>query len=198
MRKQRATRHAPPEHRRAQILLAALRCFADKGFHAATMDDLVRASGLSKGSLYWHFRSKEEVFLALFDAFMDDFFADWDAAGASRQPTLEVLRGVGERAVEKLCSQGWLLRAWVGFFAHPQARERLAEVYRRSRGRLAETLRRDIESGAIRDLPADGMAAALLASLEGLFLQAMVDADFDIRAHYAVVWEVVCRGMLRA
>ena len=42
------------------------------------------------------------------------------------------------------------------------------------------------------------MAAALLASLEGLFLQAMVDADFDIRARYAVVWEVVCRGVIRA
>jgi AcrR family transcriptional regulator len=39
------------QERRAQILEAAVSCIAAKGFHAATMDDLARASGLSKGSL---------------------------------------------------------------------------------------------------------------------------------------------------
>ena len=68
----------PAEERRAQILEAALQCFASKGFHTATMDDLVRASGLSKGSLYWHFESKEQVFLALFDAFAESGFAEWE------------------------------------------------------------------------------------------------------------------------
>ncbi len=57
-------RRRPAEVRRAQILDAAQRCFGAKGYHAATMDDLVRASGLSKGSLYWHFRSRSSMVAA--------------------------------------------------------------------------------------------------------------------------------------
>ncbi|MDX1599965.1 MAG: helix-turn-helix domain-containing protein, partial [Anaerolineales bacterium] len=44
-----------------QILDAALRLFAREGFHAASMDDLVAESGLSKGSLYWYFESKDDI-----------------------------------------------------------------------------------------------------------------------------------------
>ena len=58
----RVRRRASSEARRAQILEAALRCFSDKGYHETTMDDLAREAGLSKGSLYWYFPSKEEFF----------------------------------------------------------------------------------------------------------------------------------------
>ena len=64
-------RHAPRAVRRAQILDAAQRCFARCGYHRATMDDLADAAGLSKGSLYWHFHSKEQLLLALFDRTME-------------------------------------------------------------------------------------------------------------------------------
>ena len=44
-----ARRRAPPAERREQILTAALRCFAEHGYHTATMDHLSREAGLSKG-----------------------------------------------------------------------------------------------------------------------------------------------------
>lgn len=50
------------EERRAQIIEAALACFGRKGYHNTTMDDIVAESGLSKGSLYWYFKSKDELF----------------------------------------------------------------------------------------------------------------------------------------
>jgi len=191
----RLRRHAPPEERRAQILAAALACFSEKGYHAATMDDLVRASGLSKGSLYWHFRGKQDVFLAVFDRFAAEIFAAWDAAAAEVEDALELLRRFGEIAIEGVGSQGVLLRAWAEFFSHPEARERLAGVYRRSRETLAATLRRGIAQGEIRELPVEGMAAALTALIEGLLLQAMVDADFEIRAHWPTLWDLACGGI---
>ena len=42
--------------RRQQILSAAMTCFIAKGYHRATMDDIVVESGLSKGTLYWYFK----------------------------------------------------------------------------------------------------------------------------------------------
>lgn len=54
---------------RDRILDAALDVFARKGYHRATVDDIVRASGTSKGAVYHHFPNKEAVFLALVDDF---------------------------------------------------------------------------------------------------------------------------------
>ncbi len=54
---------------RDRILRAALRTFAEKGYHGAPVDDIVRASGTSKGAVYHHFPNKEALFLALLDDF---------------------------------------------------------------------------------------------------------------------------------
>lgn len=55
----------PPEVRVRQILDAAQQEFAERGFAATRMDDIARRCGLSKGGLYAHFASKDEVFEAL-------------------------------------------------------------------------------------------------------------------------------------
>lgn len=188
-------RHAPPEERRAQILRAALACFSEKGYHAATMDDLVRASGLSKGSLYWHFESKRDVFLALFDLFAAEIFAGWEAVAAEGAPTLETLRRFGAIAVDSIAGQRPLLRAWAEFISHPEARERLAGVYRESRERLAAALRAGIERGEVRDVPVETAAVSLTALIEGLLIQALVDPALDARAHLPGLWALAQRGL---
>jgi AcrR family transcriptional regulator len=191
----RSRRHAPAEQRRAQIVEAAFACFAEKGYHATTMDDLVRASGLSKGSLYWHFRSKQDVFLAVFDAFAEALFSDWDAQLAAGHRTLDALDAVLSRTLEGMNAEGRALRAWAEFMAHPMARQKLAEVYRRTRSELLVSLRRDVADGCVRDLPLQGVAAALTAAGEGLLLQAMVDETFDAREHWPVVMSALRSGL---
>jgi len=54
---------------RDKILQAALEVFAEKGYHRALVDDIVRASRTSKGAVYHHFPNKEALFLALVDEF---------------------------------------------------------------------------------------------------------------------------------
>jgi AcrR family transcriptional regulator len=191
----RVRRRESSEIRRAQILEAALRCFGEKGYHVATMDDLARASGLSKGSLYWHFRSKEEVFLAAFDQVADETFAAWDRLLAEGGTTLEVVAEIFESKLVHGMLEGDLRFAWSEFFAHPQARERLARMYRRIRARIEQSLRRDVERGVVRNLPVEGVAAAITAAGEGLMLQAMVDEGFDLLGTWPTNLEVLRRGI---
>jgi AcrR family transcriptional regulator len=73
---------AHEQQRRAQILAAAMACFARQGYHATSMDDVVRESGLSVGAIYSYFPSKEELFLTLSEdraeqtlAYLNDLFA---------------------------------------------------------------------------------------------------------------------------
>ncbi len=72
---------AHEQQRREQILQAAMACFARQGYHATSMDDVVRQSGLSVGAIYSYFPSKEELFLSLCDfrteqtlAYLQDLF----------------------------------------------------------------------------------------------------------------------------
>jgi TetR/AcrR family fatty acid metabolism transcriptional regulator len=58
-----------PKNTRERILDAALGLFSRKGYHDTRMDEIVEASETSKGSIYFHFPSKERLFLALMDQF---------------------------------------------------------------------------------------------------------------------------------
>src|SRR5947209_15559982 len=50
---------------RDELLSAALRVFARRGYRDARVDEIAAEAGYSKGALYWHFSGKEELFLAL-------------------------------------------------------------------------------------------------------------------------------------
>jgi AcrR family transcriptional regulator len=68
--------------RKQQIFQAAITCFGRKGYHQTTMDDIVAESGLSKGALYWYFKSKKELFLFLFNEIMAQFGKEWESIAA--------------------------------------------------------------------------------------------------------------------
>jgi AcrR family transcriptional regulator len=54
---------------RTRILEAAARVFAEKGYHETRVDDIVAESRTSKGSVYFYFPSKQDIFLGLIDTF---------------------------------------------------------------------------------------------------------------------------------
>ena len=61
----------PRSQRRAQLLDAALSVFAERGYHAAAMDEIADRAGVSKPVLYQHFPGKLELYLALLDKHCD-------------------------------------------------------------------------------------------------------------------------------
>jgi len=95
------------EERKAQIYQAALACFNRKGYHRTTMDDIVAESGLSKGSLYWYFKSKKELFLSLFQEVMGQIGQAWEGIAANEEAI----------ATEKLRASLALFRAGLGEMA---------------------------------------------------------------------------------
>ena len=57
--------HRPAAHRREEILDAAHTLFTTKGFQPTTMEDILKVVGIAKGTLYYHFPSKEQILRAL-------------------------------------------------------------------------------------------------------------------------------------
>ncbi len=56
---------------RQQILLAAIKLLGSKGYANMSMNDIVAESGVSKGGVYWHFKSKDAIIEAVFVSFLD-------------------------------------------------------------------------------------------------------------------------------
>jgi len=189
-------RRAPRAQRRSQILEAALRCFARHGYHGTTMDALVRESGLSKGSLYWHFESKLDVALALFDALAEAIFERWEDAARERATAPEVLREALFGTLAALSGERDRAGVWLEFFAIDEARERIAAVYATSRAKLARVVADGMARGELRAVDPQATAAALVGLGEGLALQAMVDPDFDVLGCSDALWALVERGLV--
>lgn len=90
--------HRPRRRMRAAdrelaIRAAALRIFREKGYHAASMQDIADAVGLYKGSLYHYVSSKEELLIRLFEGRAEQVLREIDAVASGPGTPSERLRG---------------------------------------------------------------------------------------------------------
>src|SRR4051812_13705478 len=100
------TRAARAQGREArdELLAAALRVFARRGYREAGVDEIAAAAGYSKGALYWHFSSKEDLLLALVeervDAPMRTLVALLESAPPEQDMSVEASREFARRLAE--------------------------------------------------------------------------------------------------
>jgi AcrR family transcriptional regulator len=164
---------------RERIIAAALRVFAEKGFHGATMQDVVRASGLSVGAIYTYFSGKAELFLASCDLTseqaVEELMSRLDPTAATAERLAVAVGFFLDSTVEigpSFDSPALLVQAWAEARNEPAVRETLV----RRREQLNTLSRILIADGIARgELPAwmdvDTTAAAATALLDGLILQ---------------------------
>src|ERR1700753_386983 len=74
---ERWTRERRLEHTRSLLLDAAEEVFAEKGFTAATLDDIAHAAGYTKGAIYKHFSATDELCLPVSDRYWRRYFANF-------------------------------------------------------------------------------------------------------------------------
>jgi TetR/AcrR family transcriptional regulator, fatty acid metabolism regulator protein len=69
-------RDTKPSDKRARILEAAVKVFAERGFHSATVAEIARAAGVADGTIYLYFKSKDDLLLRLFDEKMTELLEE--------------------------------------------------------------------------------------------------------------------------
>jgi AcrR family transcriptional regulator len=155
--------------RRSAILDAALRCFARRGLAATTIADVRKASRTSTGSIYHHFRSKEELASALY-VFCLELYQEGLVEKLERTRTAE--RGVRTIVEHHL---DWVARnpdrARFLFTAErPSAKSQtgqaLAQLNERFFDRLFQWVEAETHGGAIRSLPRDLFLAIVVGPAE--------------------------------
>jgi AcrR family transcriptional regulator len=79
---------------RDEILKAAMHLFANRGFHETSMSEVAREARVSKALIFWHFKTKEELFLAVLNRLLEPYFIDFAEEAAKldeRQQTLKLV-----------------------------------------------------------------------------------------------------------
>jgi AcrR family transcriptional regulator len=178
-----ATAQTEKRSSRERLLEAAAKVFAERGYEAASVDEIAAAAGLSKGAVYWNFSSKDELFHALLEERID----------RQIEETAEILRSAPtDRPIDPEVANRWeamlgrerelmLLSQehWARAVRDPELRGRYAERQARLRDVLANGMRARVRrTGAPPfSTPAADVATAYLALANGLALQRLVDPE---------------------
>ncbi|KOR76205.1 TetR/AcrR family transcriptional regulator [Paenibacillus solani] len=88
------------QRKRDLILDKAKELFIQRGYAATSMDELVKYTGASKGSIYYHFESKEDLFVKLLAKQNQDWMESWDEKKARFVSFEEKLYGIAEHMVD--------------------------------------------------------------------------------------------------
>lgn len=163
----------------AALLKAAARTFAERGFEAATMDEIAERVGLSKGALYHRFKTKEELFLGLLDERCAAYLARLERPRETGSSPAANWAALAEDFVDVVREGTWprLFFEFVSYSSRsPRARRHLVK---RTRA-LRDAMRRLIENQAAHDgaelpIAAADIALALTALGNGLALERLAD-----------------------
>jgi AcrR family transcriptional regulator len=138
--------------RREQILTAAQKCFARKGFHTASMNDVFAEAGLSAGAVYSYFKSKDDIIAAMADravGLVQPFF-DGVLAEDPTPPLTEVLRRFA--ALLQDLAEGPMSVApqvWAAATYNPDLTSTVATNMRRMRAFWTEIASREQKAGRL-------------------------------------------------
>ncbi len=187
---------AVAEARQRQILLAAAACFGRRGFHQATMQDICAEVGMSPGSVYRYFRSKEELIAALVEADRARHIARIEAV-RNQPDVFAALHALADETINSLNDPEMsLLHAEIGAEMHrnPTVKELVRNTNAAILDSLAETLRLAQERGAIDpDLEPRATAELLVAVVDGLSMRKSLFPESDAARHAGLVHTMLAR-----
>ncbi len=192
------------QQKKAHIIHAAARVFAEKGFSGTMMADIADHARIGKGTLYEYFDSKEDLFFSVFEWYARETEAaakvSISALGGSTSERLTILsESVMQSWLEMKDLFSLVMEFWAAS-ASSQMRKRFKGYFRQAyedfRTVVAALVREGIQHGEFQeDVVPESVAAALVGSWDALLLQAWFDDTFDPLTTARNYVAIVIRGM---
>jgi AcrR family transcriptional regulator len=186
---------------REHLLDAAAQVFAERGFHGATLDEVARVAGFTKGAVYSNFASKDDLFLALFKAnYEREMEGLVSILGSSRVPPGDRLadfvaliqKESGQTSATSLLNQEF----WLYAARNPEARARLVAIDEEAIQALADLLQRERRHEGLEPLDDDVRAARVIEVLfRGIGLLRVMQPEVVDDEFLEAAIEFVARGL---
>jgi AcrR family transcriptional regulator len=168
------------EDTRLTIFHSALELFSKNGYDATGVAEICRKADVSKGAFYYHFPSKQDLFLALMTAWLEALDSVFKEAAASAEGVPEALQKMTEFSgnIFTDLKGGFpiLLEFWAQANRQPEIWKRAVEPYRKYLSFFSEMIETGKAQGAFaEDLDSEQSARLLIALAMGLLLQSSFD-----------------------
>jgi AcrR family transcriptional regulator len=177
------------QQRKKQILDAAERVFSERGFDKARMDDIVKESGLSKGALYWYYKSKDAIIRALLDrVFISEMreaeeLVETEGSASDRLQVFVEFAVREYRRFEKLLPLAYEFIALA--YRSKAVRETVVGYFDHYAKLLTVVIQQGIDRGEFRACDPEATAVALIGMYEGIALLWFLDptkVDWELMA----------------
>jgi AcrR family transcriptional regulator len=161
---------------RDEILKAAMQLFAHRGFHETSMSEVAREARVSKALIFWHFKTKEELFVAVLNRLLEPYFIDFAEEAAVMDERAQILK-LAESYLLFVRDNASSVRFFLAQMLHdPRLSESLNEqvlqLYGGYRAMLVELIASAQKKGICARQSAPELAAAfLLSALNGLLIE---------------------------
>jgi AcrR family transcriptional regulator len=188
------------EERRQQILNAALTVFRQKGYHATNVSDIAAQAGVSQGTIYWYFESKEALFTAALLWFFENFGAEAFAAAVKYETASEKLRALAQSMQELAQEAEGLFTLFVGFWASSSSPDTAGQFWVDLLREFNDVLRTIVDEGVRRGefkpVDAEALVWALLAAYDGLAAYLMLMPELNLQRVSATFIETLLNGLV--
>lgn len=172
----------PKEVRMEEILTAAINEFIEKGYEGASVESIARRSGLTKGGIYHHFRSKDEILLTANQKFQEPVLAMMQTAESTPDPAAAIA-GFIEAYLDywprHLKEMAFLFLSFTKLLNFPGLWTLYEDYCHLMRQFACGLYERGMASGQFRAHDPDRQALALLAALDGVLGYLIMDGELD-------------------
>jgi len=188
------------EDKRQQLLWAAVRVFARKGFHASRVGDIAEEAGVAHGLLYHYFKSKDQVLEAVFQENWSILVARIESVEETDEPAGDQIRHIAAIVLRTWLHLPEVVRVVIQEFGRsPELPERIGELTRPIEV-LQRVIARGIERGEFRKDIDPGFAATVVYGsidelLTGWVLGRLPSGEDDVAAAEQTLCEVILGGL---
>jgi AcrR family transcriptional regulator len=186
----------------ADVLLAARRLYARKGYQQTAMVEIARASELAVGTLYQLFPSKEAILRGLLEERMDDLIARVRATVDGERDVLEQLKRIVETHLTFARENADILRlylsGWIGYDTRTRQRfgDRIDARYERYVAVLTAVFKRGVDTGALTPRPPRRLAVTLAGLIHTVIRRGLRERRLDLMAEGDALLDILLHGVV--
>ena len=158
--------------RKAQILDAALAVIVQKGYENSRMDDIVASSKMSKGAIYWYYKSKKEIYLSLVNHWVHNYSAVLNHIVDTDRSASDQLRSLFQYFTVQYEKDPVVFKALLEFWSmagrDPEFNDKLQKVYSEFVNLISTIIQQGMDNGEFKNLDLDITAMSIMVNIEGI------------------------------
>jgi AcrR family transcriptional regulator len=189
------------QERRQQILEAALDVFTTQGFHASNVSDVAAAAGVSQGTIYWYFESKEDLFnaavLSYFEQFGQDTMAHLEGPETSAGKLREMARAMAGLAGGAEGLFTLFLEYWASSARREEVGQMWSDLLNEYKDAVVAIIEDGVRRGEFRPVQAEPLVWAVMAAYDGLAAYTLLVPGLDLAETSQVFVETLLEGLVK-